>query len=217
MDEEEVEMDCRECKTYIDAWIDRHCGSEPGKDHIEPFCDEVLIHTGQCPRCATHLGFAQLLIDPSSHTISIDTDVGTQVSQSVLARIAGEPKPSSKMRMGRALLAASVLTIMVCALLGEQAIRLVAPPYGREQVRLSIIAPDADSVMVAGDWNNWDSESQRLAKTGRGDEWSIELELESGKEYRYQFVIDGERWINDPSARMQVEDGFGGVNSILEM
>jgi hypothetical protein len=163
------------------------------------------------------LGFAQLLIDPSSHAISIDTDVGARVSQSVLARIAGEPKPSAKMRMGRVLLAASVLTIMVCALLGEKAIRLVAPPYGREQVRLSIIAPDADSVMVAGDWNNWDSESQRLAKTGRGDEWSIELELESGKEYRYQFVIDGERWINDPSARMQVEDGFGGVNSILEM
>jgi len=71
-------------------------------------------------------------------------------------------------------------------------------------------------VVVVGDWNQWDPAAQRLARVNGSDIWVIELNLAHGKEYRYQFVIDGAMWIPDPLSPLQVDDGFGGKNSVLE-
>jgi hypothetical protein len=47
--------------------------------------------------------------------------------------------------------------------------------------------------------------------------WQIEIEVQPDKEYQYQFLINGERWIPDPEAPMNVDDGFGGENSVLNI
>jgi len=44
--------------------------------------------------------------------------------------------------------------------------------------------------------------------------WEITLRLEPG-EFAYQFVLDGDRWISDPSAIRFEDDGFGGRNARL--
>ncbi len=43
------------------------------------------------------------------------------------------------------------------------------------------------------------------------------MRLRRDRSYTYGFVIDGERWVPDPGAPETVEDGFGGVNSILRL
>lgn len=84
-------------------------------------------------------------------------------------------------------------------------------------VRLIFEAPEAQSVTVAADWNQWMPETQPLTDEDGDGIWEIHLRLQRGRDYQYQFVIDGSHWVADPEARVQIDDGFGGVNSLLNI
>jgi 1,4-alpha-glucan branching enzyme len=79
-------------------------------------------------------------------------------------------------------------------------------------VAMEVDFPNAGSVYLAGTFNDWDPTVQPLMK---GDDglWRTSIELEPG-EYVYKFVVDG-TWIEDPGNPDSVDDGYGGVNSIL--
>ncbi|MDP3772827.1 MAG: isoamylase early set domain-containing protein [Gemmatimonadales bacterium] len=80
-------------------------------------------------------------------------------------------------------------------------------------VHFQLAAPGARVVAVAGSFNDWRPEAQPMV-LGRDGWWSITVPLPVG-EHRYQFVVDGARWLPDPSAHAQVDDGFGGANSVI--
>lgn len=80
-------------------------------------------------------------------------------------------------------------------------------------VHFSIAAPSAQDVSLAGSFNGWDAASLHLRRNTEGG-WEATVALPVG-EHRYQFVVDGRRWIPDPSAQSQVDDGFGGTNSVI--
>ena len=80
-------------------------------------------------------------------------------------------------------------------------------------VHFELAAPDAREVSVAGSFNGWRPDAVQLVR-GEAGVWSTTLALPLG-EHAYQFVVDGERWIPDPTAHAQVEDGFGGTNSLI--
>ncbi len=67
-------------------------------------------------------------------------------------------------------------------------------------------------VAAAGSFNGWNKEANAL--TQDGDLWKTEIELPEGV-HHYKFVIDGERWIQDPKAdpALDLNDTFGGKNS----
>jgi chromosome partitioning protein len=78
----------------------------------------------------------------------------------------------------------------------------------------SLYAPKAQSVYVAGSFNDWSlNESGRMQK--EGDTWTLRLPLDAGT-YEYQFVVDG-RWMYDPANDRRVNNGFGDMNSVLEL
>jgi len=54
----------------------------------------------------------------------------------------------------------------------------------------------ANTVHVVGDFNNWDTTATPLKKQESGD-FSVTLELESGKEYQFRYLLDGKIWEND--------------------
>ena len=70
---------------------------------------------------------------------------------------------------------------------------------------------------MVGDWNGWNPDAHPLTDDNGDGIWETEIKLHPGKEYRYQFYIDKEIWIADPDAPLAIEDGFGGVNSILRI
>ncbi len=80
-------------------------------------------------------------------------------------------------------------------------------------VRFQLLAPEAQQVAIAGSFSDWTPDALPLVREN-GGLWSITLALPLG-EHQYQFVIDGERWIPDPRAHAQLEDGFGGTNSVV--
>lgn len=72
---------------------------------------------------------------------------------------------------------------------------------------------DYHKVTVVGEMNAWDPNVTPLEWNGQS--WEVILMLEPGQ-YQYQFVVDGE-WILDPLAVMQVPNGIGGTNSLMEV
>lgn len=57
---------------------------------------------------------------------------------------------------------------------------------------VSIRAPEAKEVFVAGTFNNWNARAQRLKRTGKEGHWVATLDLPPGR-YEYKFIVDG-RW-----------------------
>lgn len=80
-------------------------------------------------------------------------------------------------------------------------------------VRFELSAPTARTVSVAGSFNGWEVGALAMARDSSGL-WSATAALPVG-EHRYEFVVDGTRWVPDPTAHAQVDDGFGGRNSVI--
>ncbi len=83
-----------------------------------------------------------------------------------------------------------------------------APPSG--MTRLSLLAPDARRVEIAGDWNGW--RRVPTLRTANGV-WYIDLSLAPG-EYRYAFRVDDGAW-RVPDDAVVSSDGFGGQSAYV--
>jgi hypothetical protein len=80
-------------------------------------------------------------------------------------------------------------------------------------VRFSVVAPNAASVSIVGDFNRWDPVALPMRRSGDGRTWQVEVRLPVGL-YAYAFMIDG-RLAADPSAPHAATDDFGTTNSML--
>ena len=85
-----------------------------------------------------------------------------------------------------------------------------------EDGRLVFVFHDdhADSVAVAGDFNGWSQRAAPLRRNGSGL-WSIEIMVPRAGRFEYKFIINGQRWIDDPSNGLKAPDNYGGLNSVL--
>ncbi len=76
-------------------------------------------------------------------------------------------------------------------------------------------AKDAKQVHIVGEFNNWDESSLPMNRDKNGD-WSITLDLDTGREYQYRFLIDEASWENDWDADGYVPSPIGGCyNSVV--
>ena len=85
-----------------------------------------------------------------------------------------------------------------------------APAIPGGATRLAIIAPRAQRVEVAGDWNGWAATPATRAADGT---WYADIRLSPG-EHRYAFKLDGTKW-TVPEGAMSVDDGFGGRSALV--
>ncbi len=77
-------------------------------------------------------------------------------------------------------------------------------------------ASQVKSIAVVGDFNDWDPTRNLLADENNDGIWTVTLKLEPGR-YEYMFILDGQKWVPDPSAYRYVSDGFGNKNAVLEI
>jgi hypothetical protein len=80
-------------------------------------------------------------------------------------------------------------------------------------VQLTFTTPNAESVHLVGDFNDWNPTSAPLRRVG-GQQWQIDIALTPGR-HVYAFVIDGRQWVADPSAPRAPDDDFGQPGSVL--
>ncbi len=82
---------------------------------------------------------------------------------------------------------------------------------GQKKQTFRFTAPAAESVLLVGDFTNWQHEAIPMKK-GKDGIWSIALELPSGQ-YHYRFIVDNE-WKDDPECTIRVPNPFGGHNMV---
>jgi 1,4-alpha-glucan branching enzyme len=80
-----------------------------------------------------------------------------------------------------------------------------------KQTEFSFLAPQAQGVFIAGNFNQWNPSSHPMKQDKKGM-WKILLPLEAGQ-YEYRFFVDGE-WQNDPSCCDFVDNPFGTSNCL---
>lgn len=73
----------------------------------------------------------------------------------------------------------------------------------------------ATTVALVGDFNNWDINHGIELKKQKDGSYKTTIELETGKEYQYRFLINGEVWENDWKADKYVPTPFGVMNSVV--
>ncbi len=210
----ESEMSCRTWRREFRKWFEQAdaAGAPAG---IPP---ELAEHASRCRECAARLRAAQRLLTPASEPAP--EGLSDRVWDYVSAR---SERELAKRRAGAG--AARTPRKTALRLLPVAAAIAIAAAGGylfaREErevvtVRLSIDAPGAKEVSVVGDWNGWSPEKNRLVDRGNGV-WEATVRLHRLREYRYQFLVDGERWVPDPQAPVSIDDGFGGRSSVLQL
>jgi hypothetical protein len=84
---------------------------------------------------------------------------------------------------------------------------------GRE-VRFALSIPEAREVVLVGDFNGWNPAGTALARSPSDGRWSVTLTLRPGH-YHYLFLVDGRRWLADPSMPREPHADFGSPDSII--
>lgn len=90
-----------------------------------------------------------------------------------------------------------------------------APGSSIQSRQFIIIAPEASSVYLVGDFNDWDTGATKMERVSADGAWSVTLPLTPGR-YEYQFELDGALRITDPSMP-QTASAFGSPNSVINV
>ncbi len=73
---------------------------------------------------------------------------------------------------------------------------------------------DAEEVLLLGEFNHWEPSEgipMKLAK----DKFTATMELDSGREYQFRYLINKETWANDGEADKYVPTPLGVENSVV--
>lgn len=73
---------------------------------------------------------------------------------------------------------------------------------------------NAGKINIVGDFNNWDENSVEL-KPSKDGSFSQTLELESGRDYQFRYLVNGSDWMNDEEADKYVASGLGDSQNAL--
>jgi hypothetical protein len=217
-------MNCDDARKFFDLWIeDRHSVDEP-----------VLRHVENCAGCSTELQKWERIYTILRNSPTPSPPKG--LAEEILAVIppgAAESSPHPTFNLIRgpwlrpALALAAMLIIGICVLFlyqgpfktpdaqksaaisGEREKSL--DPVSAHVFNVNLHLPDAESVALVGDFNEWNKKSHLLSRDEKGN-WSISLNLKDGY-FQYQLLVDGRNWIVDPNNSVVIPDGFGGYNS----
>ncbi len=83
---------------------------------------------------------------------------------------------------------------------------------GKEVVFVTF-CPDANTVQIAGEFNNWQPAKNPMKKIGNEGLWQLKMRLSPGT-YRYRLVVDG-NWQQDPFNNNAEPNPYGQFNSVV--
>lgn len=93
---------------------------------------------------------------------------------------------------------------------------LKTKPVGKITFRLPPeSAPDDQSVALVGEFNDWNPSATPMKRL-RSGEYSVTVDLETGREYAFRYLIGEGTWTNDGEADRYVPSGFPDAeNSVV--
>lgn len=77
------------------------------------------------------------------------------------------------------------------------------------------IGKTARTIHVVGDFNNWDRSASPMNSTKEG-KFSATIDLQTGREYQFRYLLDEDRWENETEADRQELTIYGdSYNSVI--
>ncbi len=74
----------------------------------------------------------------------------------------------------------------------------------------------AQSACLCGAFNDWDQMSHPMTRN-EGGSFAVTLRLETGRAYRFRYLLDETRWENDWTADRYEPNPFGSDDSIVDL
>ncbi len=82
------------------------------------------------------------------------------------------------------------------------------------KVKFSVPSDWAENkIVLAGDFNDWDTSELKLKK--KKDKWETLVRLKPENKYKFKYLVDGQKWVNDDSADEYVANEFGSEDSVV--
>jgi hypothetical protein len=89
-------------------------------------------------------------------------------------------------------------------------------PGGKASVTFILAgAVGADHAAVCGEWNDWSADRDVMERTE--ESFTRTVELESGRTYRFRYLLNGCRWENDWAADAYVPNDHGSEDSLVDL
>jgi len=183
--------------------------------HIEELLRNLKIVTAHYQHVDGTSFAAPIVSSVIAQMIEANPQLTPGAVKSILISTASRIANGAAIRQGYGVLNAARAVELARTESHELNVRGCSPPRV-ENGRLWFIYHDdyAESVSLAGDFNGWSQESLPLSKNENGL-WFIEAQAPRPGHYQYKFVVNGHRWVDDPSNGMKVLDNYGGLNSLL--
>jgi 1,4-alpha-glucan branching enzyme len=88
---------------------------------------------------------------------------------------------------------------------------------GRARVTFTVDpGAGARAAAVCGEWNGWSADADVMHRDAGGG-FSVTVDLDAGRAYRFRYLLDGQRWDNDWAADAYVRNDFGGEDSVVDL
>ncbi len=211
--------ECGRVKMILDAW-------EAGRSVSREELSFLMEHSPSCPRCSR----SAAPIIPF-----MERDMGGAAPRSAEGqpdRAADGPsdgftdavmedirsaRPARRPAAARYFLAAAAVLVLSLGI-GLLAFRAgAAGRSGEILVHFELAAPEARNVALVGSFTQWEPGRLEMKDVNGNGVWEISVRLKKGEVYTYNFLIDGTVWVPDPGAPAQIDDGFGGVSSVIQL
>ena len=85
--------------------------------------------------------------------------------------------------------------------------------------RVTFVLPSdvsAKKAAVCGEFNDWNAKSHPMKRRTDGS-FSTTVTLPAGRDYRFRFLLDGERWENAWQADAYLPNEFGTEDSVVRV
>ena len=211
--------DCERADALVRAWEE---GVSPSPEDL----NFLESHASGCARCGA--SFARVLpfiirdAGPVGH--EAPSAAALAVADGVMDAILGGEATAPKRRLQLVSHGASrrwKIPLVAAAAAAVLALLWLVPTvaHGSDKVvvRFVVAEPAARSVNLVGDFTGWKGLGYAMHPDSSGRVWEIDIPLERGKVYLYNFVIDENKWTVDPAAIEKVDDGFGGSSALLRL
>jgi len=199
---------------------------KPIDPRVHQALDGEIAREALPPELALQVARLEAAVAVLGMVVSPRAGADESVEARVMAAIR-RPAPSRMWRLARWLAAPHSVTLRIrpaWSLALAAAVALVTllpagdetPSIGEQEGIAQFVArfPGANSVHVAGSFNDWRSGTIPLQDPDHDGVWRTAVVLPAGA-YEYMFVVDGERWVPDHLADRTVEDDFGRANSVV--
>jgi serine protease AprX len=148
--------------------------------------------------------------------LEANPDLTPRLVRDILLDTAHPISGADRLRQGAGALSPGEATARALAEIHGNAASQTTPRVSEDGLIFSLHDHEASTVHVFGSWDNWTGPGLAAAEVESGLWQTSPARLPPGQ-HAYKFLLNGERWLDDPANPRKTHDGAGGLNSLCSV